>query len=169
MGEGAVQGKTQSPSQVVIDFNGDGIVDHVGLRWVENSNWIGISSVRPVVTSAKLGQKEGGDPVSLKKVQSLQACGTEYKVGKLFPDTAESKSPITRRLTEFFVKIRKKKEKDPASGNMGYSLRLYMQLAPEVPDDTHRRSSRTICGPFFDRTFSIEDSDNNNFPIGLAQ
>ena len=167
MGEGAVQGKTQYPSQVVIDFNGDGIVDRVGLRWIERSSWIGQSSAKPVVTSAKLGTKEGGESVSLKQVQSLQACGTEYKVGKLFPDTVESKSPITRKLTEFFVKMRK--ERNPNSGNMGYSLRLYMRLAPEVADDTHRRSSRTICGPFFDKTFSIEDSDNNNFPIGLAQ
>lgn len=159
----------------VIDFNGDGIADKVGLRWASYTSCLGVkckedsllavTHFEPVITSAEVGTKNKDKFIDVETLQGLEACGKSYKVGQKFPDSpSDHKSPITRVLTSFSLKT--KEERNLASREMEYSLRLYMQLEPEVSDGIHKKSARTICGPFFDDTVFADDPEKDSKVAG---
>lgn len=143
MGDGAIQDKTPSPFSVVVDLNGDGIGDTVEGRWKPHKNWIGIISYQPVITSAKLGVKNG-TPLDLKEAKEVESQGTLYKKGEKRPDSpTKHKSPITRVLTDFLVKP--EHVRNVTLDQMEYYARLCMGLTPEnYPDGIHKKSSRAI-------------------------
>lgn len=158
MGEGAVKNATQQSSGV-IDFNGDGKPDQIQWLWKVVSRAFSSYS-DPTVTVAKLGTANKDQYIDLRTVRGLTACGQKLKIGDIIKDDPkESDRPINRIVTGFFVKA--KQETNKISGRVDYGLRLYAQLEPEIPDGSHRKSTRTLCGPFFDSTLFADDPDKS--------
>ncbi len=155
-GAGAVQNKIPVGTP---DFNQDGYPDTVEWRWAYKTIAYGAHTYSdPVITVAKVRTKD--EFVDLRVVRTIQACGKEFTIGNKFEDSKKRKNPISRIVTGFFLKA--KQEPNKVSGHMDYGLRLYAQLEPEIPDGTHHKSSRSICGPFFDKTLFADDPDKNS-------